>query len=1039
MVIKIVPLHNHSHYSALDGLAKPEDIAKRCLELDFHSCCVTDHDVVAGHIDFYKTMTDNNIKPLLGIETYQTPGKRQTNYGNRRDKEGNKTDNFHLILIAMNNNGLRNLWALNSESHSTGFYHNARVDWDLLSKYSEGIICTSACGLSLFNQAIMDNPNLDSPETYLDRYLSIFGDRFYVELSTYSGDWVANYNTEAVGLARERGIPVVYANDAHYAFPEQYELHEMVLCMQPQYRQKWADHTEPFHTPDLYIMSESDVEQRLNYLPSSVVAEAIESSEDIAAMCKVTLPEPKQHTPMFVPDKGYPNSREMFIDLAIKGYEKKIAAYNKSDDEYMPRFEYELETILDAELQDYFLIVRDYIMAAKKHGIMVGPGRGSVGGSLIAFLIGITEVDPIRYDLMFERFYNAGRADKLPDIDTDFTVAGRPWVKDYIAKKYGDPYVAEIGAVSEMKGKGAIRKLGTLLGTPKNDTDKIADIIEKAIESGQQPKWEKIREDGGDELEVFIQRYPQLFDCAEKLFEHIFTYTVHPSGVLVTDGEPIAEVFPLRYHAKDKKLVTQWDMRTAEQFKYMKMDILGLRNLDTLDEVNTILKSQNKTPIEYEAIQYQDHPEEMWKFLEDGKTVGIFQIEDGQGAKKLCKQIKPRNVEELALVTALNRPGPLKSGAAARFIKKRNDPLLNDDTGQRLETVCNRMIAQAAHETYGEFVYQEQIIRLFTLLGYDPKEADNVRDILGKKKRDKMAEAETVYQDRAHASGWHTHEIVTVWHNIEQFADYAFNKAHSVEYGLIALDCLYAKYHYPAQFIMAGMRTIDKKNQHRYINEAKRMNIAILPPDINHSDVDTTIDGNSIRYGLSNIKWMGKSPAKWIISNRPFSSYEEILERAQDPTLKITLPSGVKKVAIDTRQVENLKRLATYTGTELFDLEEELLGLTISDNSDTILEEYAKEIEEQCVVLDHVDEEGDWTIAGVIKEIKLTKTKAGKPMAWVTIENNGVEKVFSVWSSELTRLKFIWRRRTAVIAQVSTNSRGSTIKAAKVLYSKNGR
>jgi DNA polymerase-3 subunit alpha len=1035
----MVPLHNHSHYSALDGLAKPEDIAKRCQDLDFHSCCVTDHDVVAGHVDFYKTMKDNNIKPLLGIETYQTPGKRQTNFGNRRDKEGNKTDNFHLILIAQNNTGLRNLWALNSEAHLTGFYHNARVDWDLLSQFSEGIICTSACGLSMLNQAIQNNPNAGDAETLIDNYLAIFGDRFYIELSTYSGEWVENYNTEAVRLARERGIPLVYANDAHYAFPEQYDLHEMVLCMQPQHRQKWADHTEPFHSPDLYIMSESEVEQRLSYLPNSVIMEAIESSEDIAAMSNVTLPEFKQHTPMFVPDKEYGNSREMFVDLAIKGYEKRIAAYNKPDEEYMPRFEYEIETILNANLQDYFLIVRDYIMAAKKQGIMVGPGRGSVGGSLLAFLIGVTEVDPIRYDLLFERFYNAGRADKLPDIDTDFTVAGRPWVKNYIAKKYGEPYVAEIGAVSEMQGKGAIVKLGSLFGIPRNDVSKISAIIEKSIESGQQPKWEKIYENGGDELQVFVKKYPELFDCAEKLFKHIFTYTVHPSGVLVTDGDPIAEVFPLRYHPKEKKMVTQWDMRTAEMFGYMKMDVLGLRNLDTLDEVNKILKGQGKTPIDYEAIQYQDHPEEMWKFLDEGKTVGIFQIEDGGGAKKLCKQIAPRNIEELALITALNRPGPLKSGAAERFIKKRNDPLWNENRGERLETIADRMCSQAAHETYGEFVYQEQIIRLFTLLGYDPKEADNVRDILGKKKRDKMAEAKQVYEQRANKAGWLAHEILDIWHGIEQFADYAFNKAHSVEYGLIALDCLYAKFHYPAQFIMAGMRTVDKKHQHRYINEAKRMNIDILPPDINKSDVETTIDGTSIRYGLSNIKWMGKVPAKWIIANRPFNSYEEILERAQQPELKITLPSGIKKVAIDSRQVENLKKLATYTGTELLELEEELLGLSISDNSARILEDYSKEIEEECVGLEFVDEEGEWTVAGVIKEIRHAKTKAGKPMAWVTIENGDIERTFTVWNNELQRLKFIWRRRTAVIARVATNDRGSTLKAAKILYSKNGR
>lgn len=1020
-----VPLHNHSHYSALDGLSKPEDIAKRCQELGFHSCAITDHDVVAGHIKFYKTMQEHDIKPLLGIETYQTPGNRQNNYSMRRDENGNKADNFHLILIAMNNTGLRNLWALNSESHKTGFYYNARLDWDLLSKYNEGLICTSACGLSLFNQAVMGNPRLDDPGDYLDRYLDIFGDRFYIELSTYSGEWVENYNSQAAWYAGQRGIPVVYANDAHYAFPDQYDLHETVLCM--QYREKIKDRQEPHHTHDLYIMSEDEVYQRLaKYLGSSVATEAIESSETIASQCNVSLPEYKQHNPVFIPDVKYKNSKEMLFQLAVDGYEKKVAKHGKNDDEYLPRFEMEIETILKANLQDYFLIVRDYIQWAKNHGIMVGPGRGSVGGSLIAYLLGITEIDPIRYGLIFERFYNAGRVGKMPDIDTDFTVAGRGRVKNYISKKYGEPYVAEIGAVSELQGKGAITKLGTVHDVPIPTVRKISNIITKAIESGQQPSWEKIYEVGGNDLMTYKSQNKQLFKDAEALYKHIHTYTVHASGVLVGD-EPLAEVFPLRYHAADKKMVTQWDMRTAEQLGYMKMDILGLRNLDTLDEVNTILRKNGKTPIDYEHVQYEDHPDEMWDLIKNGFTTGIFQIEDGQGAKGLAKEIAPRNVEELGLITALNRPGPLKSGAAKNYIEARK-------IGKPVR-VMSKIQADACSETFGEFIYQEQVIKFFSLLGYDPKEADEIRDILGKKKRDKMAEANKVYMTRA--TKFITGEqAIRAWHEIEQFADYAFNKAHSIAYGIIALYCLYAKYYYPAEFIMSAMRTVDPKQKPRYIQEAKRMGIDILPPDIHKSGAETQIEGNAIRYGLSDVKGIGKSPANWIIANRPFIDFDDMLEKAQEIDRKVTLPNGVKRMAINRGQVESLRKLTELEGTDLYEAEEELLGLSISDNSARILEDYKEEIERECVSLETIDEVGEWTVAAIITNVKTAKTKKGKEFAWITLSNGDTERTVPVWNDQLHRLRFVWRRRTAVVAEVKTNHQGASLVAAKVLYPK---
>lgn len=1045
------PLHNHTHASALDGLSKPSEIAERCQQLGFGSVACTDHDVVAGHYEFYTTIRDAELKPILGVETYQTIGSRQVNLGFRTDPTSKeKADNFHLILLAMNNEGLRNLYSMNSEAHATGFYFNGRIDWDLLEKYSDGLICTSACGLSLLSSALRGNSYAGDADAVMNRYLDIFGDRFYVELSTYTEQWSQDLNTQLVDIARQYGVPMVYANDAHYAFPGQYKLHETVLCM--QYGEKVSQRTEPHHSPDLYIMSEQEIDRSLGYLPTSVIQECIENTEDIASKCNVTLDTPRKRVPVFIPESKWATSREMLFDLAVEGYQKLVVEKGLSDDLYMPRFREEIQAIYKADLVDYLLIVRDYVDYARRKGYLVGPGRGSVGGSLVAYCLEIHQVDPIKYGLMFERFYNIGREGKMPDIDSDFPTFARDDIKAYLAKKYGADYVAEIGNHSQFQGRAAIKKLGMALETPYTTTEKISKIIESAIESGQQPKWKDIWEKKGNELASLKQQEPLLFDYAEQLHGRTNNYGVHASGVLVGD-EPLAPVFPLRWHAKDKKLVTQWDMRIAEKLGFMKMDILGLRNLDGLMEYCEIIN----TPVEefYKLVDIEDKlPDEMWELVDRGFTVGIFQIEDGNDVKRMCRDIKPRNLEDIALITALNRPGPLKSGSDRRYIKARNGG-----------TVYYRhpIFETIAKDTYGEVIYQEQFIRFFVELGYDPKQADIIRDIVGKKKRDEMAKikpdfiqrflshpgSDSHYQwlERTKIDGTHINrdKVLTalaeeIWSDLNNFADYAFNKAHSVEYGLITLWTIWAKWNHPAAFYIGAMRSLikagKKEQTHRYIREAQRMGIEILKPDINRSNVTTDIDGDAIRYGFADVKGIGLSPAKWIVQNRPFQDFDDLQEKSLEDNRKITLKNGMRKVGINSGQIGALRRLHETPSDHMADVEEELLGIALSDPSVDVLNEYADEIDKLCVSFEEAEEPGQHTIAGIITEVKEATTRKGDPMLWVTLDNSGETKRLAVFGKNVKTFQFVWRQRQAVVVKISVNDRGQNVIDAKPLYSK---
>lgn len=1040
------PLHNHSHFSALDGLSKPEEIAEAAIKNDFAAAGVSDHGLVAGHLEFWKAMDEKGLRPVLGMEAYQAPESRHI------ELQG---DAFHLLLLAKNDVGLRNIWALSTDSHATGFYYKPRTDWELLERYAEGIICTSACLGGLVAQSILGPPDdakekkleifqsIPSPERLIQRYKNIFGDDFYIEIHTYDSEQQRMVNQALVDLARQTSTPLVYATDAHYAYREQYELHEAVLKLTQNAGRSAAkkEGRDKVHPPSLWIMGEPEIRAALDHLPQSAIDESIANSDLIAESCSYTPVERRSRVPRFDPEKGYENNRDMFVKLLEGAFQEKVIDWDKptfprDPDTYFARLAHEMEVIFSVpNMLDYFLIVRDFVNEARRTGAKVGPGRGSAGGSLVSYLLGITDVDPIYYELQFERFYNAGREKGLPDIDVDFDMASRDRIKNYVSKKYGPERVAEVGTVTRMGPKLALSDMGRVLDEVNFlDVKAMNKILDDSVESGLWNEWADIVEgEFGKQLEPYIKKYPKLIEFAVPLMGknygsyhtgYVKTYSVHASAVIVAD-EPLKYNFPLRWVADDKKLVSQWDMHAAEDLGFMKMDFLGLTQLSVFDELDVILKEQGREPIPWDDIQYMEHPEEMWQLLDKGLTVGIFQMDASGTAKKLLRDLKPRSVLDLSTHVAVNRPGPLIAGSDRRIIGARNG-----------ETVryLNEFVQGATESEYGEFIYQEQVTKFLALIGYTLQEADTVRKNMGKKIRELMIKEKTRYMDYALKVMSKEH-AEAIWDILEPFAKYAFNKSHSVQYGVITLQSLYAKFHYPAEYMLAGMRADEKKNRSKWINEAQRMGIEVLPPDINHADVEPTVKDGKIYLGLNTIKNIGKSHAKWVVDNRPYESYDDFVEKTREPERKYTTPNGQRKILVDIGRAGTLWDAGCFDSIEPRDipkekriaLEEELLTVALSDDSSNKLETYLSENGDPTVPMGAVRSPGPYVIAGVIREVKERKTKKGDPYAVVKIERDGEEFEFKAWQDDYRRYTKLLRVRTPVIAHINNDERGATL------------
>jgi DNA polymerase-3 subunit alpha len=1055
------PLHNHTEFSALDGLSTPREVAQRAVELGSPAVGITDHGTVAGHLEFAKEVAKHGIKPIFGSELYH--GVKPQGYTNWTR---NERDQSHFVVGAQTSEGLRNLWRL-VDFASTNFRYVGRVTWEVLEQYNAGLFATSACIQGLVPQGIRDG-DLKS----LDRYLDIFGDRFYIELHTYPGPDQEEMNKALVQVAGERGIPVVYANDAHFAFPNQYQAHDAYVAMQTgQNVDTPLSERKMWHPIALYMMEEWEIRDSLHYLPESVVDEALNNSVLIAEQCDVELPEIKRHLPVFIPkdcpfveDKSV-SAVKLFIDLVEQGISARYG--EQCDPEVIDRAFREMEVFLNAGLEHYFLQTWDFCQFCDEQGIVRGPGRGSAAGSLVAYALGITDVDPMHYGLIFERFFNPGREKGFPDIDNDFPQGDRKAVKDYLIKRWGKDKVRSIGTVTRMKPKAALDKTYGAMGVTFGEKEELKKIVsgvpDLEILDTSSIGW---KDDGGgktiyvmdhvgDDLRRWVERQPEdrqpilnrWLDFVGIVCSRVSGYGVHASGVVVSDT-PLDAELPSGWSSNQETQATWFPMKDVELRQFVKQDILGLRTLDTLQDWTRQMRKQG-VDVQWSGLERKDHPEEMWQLLDRGLATGIFQIEEKNFVRQLAMDFQPRSVIDLSIIVALNRPGPIRSGAPESFLARRR--------GEEPISYDHPILEDILHETYGWFLYQEQVIAFFSKLGYDLEEADAVRKILGKKK---PVEMKRLYAGEGEWAGKGYRQIAqkamgldaaeVIWRKLEDFAKYSFNKSHSVAYATIAFRTLYAKYYAPAEFIMACMRT-NPDEAGAYVAEGRRMGVSVKPPDIRMSDVDVEVNGSDIYFGLSNVKGIGRGTAAYVrnlVKQYDVYTTEQLqlaVETEQELwTQRRDRHKAEKMTQFKERSPRNnvrsniidlLFRIGafdnyeerSYTLPEAQATEKELLGIILSDNTEEAFAEHADLVEQCNTYADLAAAEADCytRLPGIITSVRKTKTKAaGNDMGIVSIEW-GMDRVeFVVFPQQWQKYKWLWRERTPGIFKIKKTARG---------------
>ena len=1073
----MLPVHNHSEYSALDGYSKISEIADRIEELGLPGCFLTDHGTVAGLSEFASVMKKRDLFVGYGMEAYQARNKRS----DRENPEGKKfrkgEDAYHLVLLAASKEGYLNLMRISDASHRTGFYYDPRVDFQLLKQYREGIIATSACLSSLINKQIEEGGKL----TTLDEMIKIFEDDFLIEIHTYDSDEQRARNKELVSIAQEKGLRLVYANDAHYAQLDQWLTHEKLLCA--QYGEQWGgpkkyghytdeDGRSLHNPPSLYIMAESEVRAALDHLPQAAVDEAISTSDWLMERCRFELDETVLHLPKFKSADSELPSADLLQDLVAAGIDRLYGGTDL-EEEAWDRAEYELDAIIGAGLHDYFLIVWDYINYALSHGKFVGPGRGSVGGSIIAYALGITSICPLKYGLQFERFWNPGREEGLPDIDIDFATEDRQFMINYVRQKYGENQVLLIGNHAYMHPMSAIRKAAAVIyeDPPYGDLKSITQLMKSTSDAGQvknwQDMWEALEEEDEEHpLEEYRKEYPEMFELAEAIEGRIANYGVHASAVVISDV-PLADHLPARMATDEKKrkeLVTQAEMHQVEKAGFPKFDFLGLRNLDTImraailsgefgeDSVETRKKivQHFRHEIDWEAL-----PEEFWTPLDQGYTLGVFQIEESTPPKRMAKHMQPRSIDDLAVIVALNRPGPLRGGVVDRYLDRRE--------GKEEVSYPHEILEDILEPTYGDFLFQEQVIGYFSKIGYSPSDADHIRKILGKKLVEEMKAEFPIYVEAA-TQFMSQQAAQSIWELIENFSKYSFNKAHSVGYGMISAWTNYAKWRWPTAFIMASIETNEERIG-AWINEARRIRVEVLPPDVNRSERLVQMVDGAIIYGLQNIKGIGAMHADWIVQHRPWDSPEDLISRCEEAT-PIVVNSGHVKKFIDAGAVDSFgyraKKCENCDGTGRYkpdpevrkradcpecgawgwvedeipapeiraDLEEALLGLPLTDVHGPILEKHAKAIAKlDPIAAATITEKTIVKVPGIITEIKPTTVKKnGAEMAHIRIAWQGEELRFAAFPEVWKDYGFVLKKGSVGRFKLETGPRGPNLK-----------
>ena len=888
-------LHVHTEYSLLDGSNKIKEYVARVKELGMDSAAITDHGVMYGVIDFYRAAREAGINPILGCEVYVAPGSRF-------DREVGSGDDryYHLVLLAENNQGYSNLMKIVSKAFVEGFYYKPRVDLELLEKYHEGIIALSACLAGEVARYLARGMYEDAKIVAL-RYQDIFGKgNFFLELQDHGIPEQQTVNQQLLRMHRETGIDLVATNDVHYTMAEDAEPHDVLLCLQTQ--KKLSDENRMrYEGGQYYVKSPEEMARLFPY-----ALEALENTHKIAERCHVEIEFGVTKLPKYdVPD-GL-TSWEYLNKLCYEGLEQR---YHPVTEELKKRLDYELSTIKNMGYVDYFLIVWDFIKYARDNDIMVGPGRGSAAGSLVAYTLGITQLDPIRYDLLFERFLNPERV-SMPDIDVDFCFERRQEVIDYVRRKYGDDCVVQIVTFGTLAARGVIRDVGRVLDMPYAQVDTIAKMIpqelnitiDKAL--GMNPELRKAYEEQDD-----IHRLIDLAKRLEGLPRHT---SMHAAGVVISQKD-VSEYVPLS-RAQDGSIVTQFTMTTLEELGLLKMDFLGLRTLTVIQNAVKMVEKSTGMLLDMQEIDYND--KKVLDSLGTGRTDGVFQLESA-GMKSFMKELKPQSLEDVIAGISLYRPGPMDF--IPQYIRGKNRP----DT---IRYDCPQM-EPILKPTYGCIVYQEQVMQIVReLAGYTLGRSDLVRRAMSKKKASVMAKERQnfVYGNVEEgvpgciANGISEEIANKIYDEMTDFAKYAFNKSHAAAYAVVSYQTAYLKYYYPVEFMAALMTSVVEMPNKvaEYISVCRQMGIRILPPDINHGVYGFSVDNGAIRYALSAIKSIGRPVIEGIVREREehgeYISLKTFIERNIDQINKRVVENLIKAGALDCLEGNRNQKMTVYT------------------------------------------------------------------------------------------------------------------------------
>ena len=895
-------LHLHTGFSLLDGSSKISELVKRVKELGMDACAITDHGVMYGVIEFYKACKAEGIKPIIGCEVYVAPNSRFEKGTEKSAKRYN-----HLILLAENDTGHKNLMKIVSRGFTEGFYYKPRVDYELLKEYHEGIIASSACLAGIVPTKLREG-DYEGAKAEALKLRDIFGENnFFLELQDHGIPEQKFVNQGLMRISAETGIPLIATNDCHYLYKEDAEAHDVLICIQTQ-KIVTDDDRMKYEGGQFYVKSPGEMKEIFHYIP-----EAIENTEKIAERCNVEIEFGKYHLPEYPVPEGY-TALSYLNRLCADGFKARYGGViGDEENELRARLKYEIDTISNMGFVDYFLIVWDYINFAKEHNIAVGPGRGSAAGSIVAYCLGITGVDPIKYNLLFERFLNPERV-TMPDIDIDFCVLRRQEVIDYVTEKYGREKVVQIVTFGTMAAKMVIRDVGRALDLPYSFCDKVAKMIPNELKMNI----DKALKDNPDLMQLYEENEDakKLIDLSRRL-EGLPRHTsIHAAGVVISKRE-VDSYVPIST-SSDGAVTTQYTMETIEQLGLLKMDFLGLRNLTVIEKavelVNRNRRKSGQDDFDIEKIDMED--ENVYLMISEGKTEGVFQLES-PGMTSFMKKLRPDNIEDIIAGISLYRPGPME------FI---DDYINGKRNSTEVEYDCEEL-KPILQSTYGCIVYQEQVMQIVReLAGYSYGQSDLLRRAMSKKKDSVMRQERQnfVYGDESKgipgcvAKGVSEQVANKIYDKMIDFAKYAFNRSHAAAYAFITYQTAYLKYYYPKEY-MAALLTSVMSNTGKvseYILSSKNMGIAILPPDVNEGEGNFTAVKEGIRYGMSAIKGLGGNVTEAIVRDREergdYKSLSDLVERLSGILNKKGLEALIKSGALDGLSGTRREKMAVY-------------------------------------------------------------------------------------------------------------------------------